>query len=248
MAVMHEYVGEFLVRTYAQPAVVHDPTRTEALVLVESRPSFWLKYVVANALRFNPDSNLYVFGTRDVFDILDAALKGTYVKIPLPPDFRSASSFSDLLLTRDFWHTFYEKFVLIFQLDTVFLRPLRSEFFAYDYIGAVCGSLSEPTFNGGLSLRNREAMLTAIDLMDEKARALPEDVAFSATMRAHPGLFSLPSLEKACEFAFESFGDVQKVIGAHGIDKSYAPSRDIKALIDASENRSSIHFETNLHV
>lgn len=232
---MHECAGQYLIRTYTQPSLIHDPTRTEALVLVESRPSFWLKYVVANAVRHNPDANLYVFGTPDVFRVLDSAMKGTYTKLPLPGRFGSASDFSKLLLSPEFWNVFHEKFVIVFQLDAVFIRSLRSEFFAYDFIGAACGSLQKPVFNGGFSLRRRDAMITAISLMDPATRNLPEDVAFSKTMRARPDLFTLPTLEKACEFAFESIGNIHKVVGIHGVDKLYAPYCDIKAIIDASE-------------
>jgi Protein of unknown function (DUF5672) len=233
---MHAAIGDFLVRTYSRPSLVHDPRRTEALVLVESRPSFWLKYVVANALAHNPDANLYVFGTPEVFDILDAALAGTYVRVALPRGFGSAADFSKLLLSREFWQTFYETFVMVFQLDCVFVRPLRVEHFAFDYIGAACGSLADPVFNGGLSLRRRTAMLDAIDLMDPEVLALPEDVAFSRTMRAHPGRFSLPTVEKACEFALESFGDIDRVIGAHGTDKRYCAYGVLRALVQPRTN------------
>lgn len=236
---MHDAVGEFLVRTYTRPSLIHDPTRTEAIVLVESRPSFWLKYMIANAVRFNPDANLYVFGTPEVFGVIDESVSGTYVQVPLPRGFGTASDFSKLLLSQEFWKTFHETFVLVFQLDCVFVRPLRVEHFAYDFVGAVCGSLADPVFNGGLSLRRRTAMLEAIDMMDPDMRALPEDVAFSRTMRAHPGRFTLPTVEKACQFALESFGDLTKVVGAHGTDKRYCAYNVLKDLVEQKNNHAN---------
>lgn len=236
---MHDAVGEFLVSSYTTPETVHDPSRKLALVLVENRPSFWLKYVVSNALKFNPDANLYLWGNTGVFEILDKEVRGTYVKQNLPMGFRTASDFSQLLLSPTFWKTFQESHVLIFQLDCVFVRPLRPEHFAWDYIGAVCGSVHDPVYNGGLSLRKRDAMLLAIELMDPDVLALAEDIAFSRTMRAYPTLFALPPLEQACEFALESFGDIRRVVGAHGTDKAYCPRGVLKSLVASAQQNQN---------
>ena len=244
---MHAIVGEFLVKNFNDTSAsvehVHDPSLTKALVLVEHRPSYWLKYVVANALEHNPGFNLYVFGSPAVFDILDEVIHGTYVKCTLPPGFRSAHDFSKLLLSRDFWTRFYEDQILVFQLDCAFVRPIRKDLFAYDFIGPVCGSFSENHFiiNGGLSLRNRRAMITALDFMDDATKRLPEDVAFTLTMRSNPTLFTLPTMHKCNAFAIETIGDPGTATGIHGTDKGYTPDGILKAMFEEPKQKSAAY-------
>ena len=219
---MHYLIGEYLLKTASQPVKYeHDPERTKALVIVETRPSFWLPYVVANALKFNPDFNLYVFGTREVLELVNKIVLGAYAHSEMPSRI-SINQYSAMLIDETFWSLFKEPHILIFQTDCVFVRSIPTHFFEYDYIGAVCGpNISSFIMNGGLSLRRKDAMLRAIKLMDEHTKTLAEDVAFTQTMKSSEGAFNLPTMTMCNEFAMESSGDPGKVVGMHGTEKFY---------------------------
>lgn len=219
---MHYLIGEFLLKTVAFPITVHDhnPECTKAIVIVETRPCFWLPYVIANAVKFNPEFNLYVFGTQKVLQMLENTIQGNYVKIDMPARI-SVNQYSAMLLDTKFWSFFKEQHVLIFQTDCVFVRPIPVHMFEYDYIGAVCGSVENVVMNGGLSLRRRDAMIRAIELMDDQTKNLPEDIAFSITMNGAKPEFKLPTLSMCNAFALESLGDPGTAVGMHGTDKFY---------------------------
>lgn len=209
-----------------------------ALLIVETRPSFFLPRVVATAVKTHPGWRLYVFGTPAVHALLDSACKNyedaTRVTLNGGPRM-TTTQYSRLLLSDSLWDIVREEHVLVFQSDCVLVRPTPDAMLAYDFVGAVCGSFTPGRFvmNGGLSLRRRSAMRRAIrairttrpDLLDE-----PEDVALCAIMRAS-GDFTLPSYDTCDDFAIESTGNPDTAVGMHGTDKYYAPPHLVARLL-----------------
>ena len=236
---MHSFVGTHLLRTTSFPLRILHAEPHKALVIVETRPSFFFPHVVASALTTHPGWHLYVFGTPEVHALLDSCCDSEckeYTKITLGDARMSSQQYSHLLMSSQFWDCILEEHVMIFQTDSVLVRPTPPLYLDYDYVGAVCGPLDGSSFimNGGLSLRRRSAMKRAVhhirqrhpDLLDE-----PEDVAFCAVMRSYPREFSLPSMEACHEFAIESLGEATKAVGMHGTDKYYAPSQLVADLL-----------------
>jgi hypothetical protein len=127
-----------------------------------------------------------------------------------------------LLMDASFWKKFREDHVLIFQMDCLLLREPSDDMLEWDYIGPLCGTLSESEFimNGGLSLRKKDAMIKACETFTNEERKLPEDVAFTRCMRRQKD-FSLPTMNSCYKFGIESLGDIDTAVGIHGTDKYY---------------------------
>jgi hypothetical protein len=167
--------------------------------------------------------------------MLEHAVTG-HTRVTLDCAKMTSAQYSHLLMSADFWNVVCEEHVLVFQADSVVVRPVPDAALRWDYIGAVCGELHPDRFvmNGGLSLRRRSAMLRAIALLADSDRDAPEDVAFCRAMRAAGATFALPSMAECDAFAIESQGDPRTAIGMHGTDKYYAPPSLVRALLAAA--------------
>lgn len=213
------------------PFDVHPSEADKALVVVETRPLQSLARVIATAVRTHPGWHLYVFGTPEVHAMVQAACMDytKVTRVSLRSGMMTTHDYSRLLMSPGFWDIIKQEHVLIFQNDCVLFRTCPAKYFAYDYVGAVCGVMDPDLFvmNGGLSLRRRSAMVQAVKLLHDHHPELldqPEDVAFCGVMRQYP-FFTLPSMEQCNRFAIESVGNPYTVIGMHGIDKGYAPAK-----------------------
>jgi hypothetical protein len=205
-----------------------------ALAIVETRPLPHLPLVIATAIETHPTWPLYVFAPASVHEFLKPYVHN-YTRAVLDAESMTVDDYSALLLSAEFWHVFQEPFVLLFQSDCVLVRPTPPRFFSFDCIGAVCGLLHPDHFimNGGLSLRNVQAVQRALDLMPPMPTIQAEDIVLCNTMRAHARSFRLPSMRECDEFAIESQGDPTVAIGLHGTDKQYAPQALIENILSA---------------
>jgi len=241
---MRTEFGKLLAR-YTQVSVPHvnRPSNTRVAVIVETRDDYFLPLVLRNfAEKLGDDWNIQVVATEAVRASLAAhapevEFRYTALKVGAGAVF-TVGNYSALLLHPSFWSAIEEETVLIFQLDTVLLRPVPREVEKYDFIGAPCGDLREGHFtcNGGLSLRSRKAMLSACTIPEcigESAE--PEDVAFMRLMRSAgtPTPYRLPDIEEARRFFTESImpapGDFP--VGVHGTTKHWLADADILALL-----------------
>lgn len=107
--------------------------------------------------------------------------------VNLPESVYSLASINTLMKTRSFWLSLNAEHALIFNSNTVMLRPGISEFLAFDYVGANWNkdynetlfeeeSLASNVGKGGFSLRNIAAMIDIIDLYSTADPDLPEDI------------------------------------------------------------------------
>lgn len=239
---MKHDIGAWLVATCRLPFALQTSNKApdKALLIVETRPSYFLPHVVETAVRTHPGWKLYVLGPQSVHDLLAGACTNYELatRVVLPDKLCAGfgvGQYSRLMMERDLWELVKEEHVLVFQSDCVLVRPTPEAYLKYDFVGAVCGPAHETSFvmNGGLSLRRRSAMLRAIDLLagDSQAAQLPEDVAYCRCMRAHPGQFTIPSMRECLEFAIETYGNPLTAVGMHGTDKYYAPSQLVAQLL-----------------
>lgn len=229
-------VGDFLLK-YALPYEHVSRDSTKAMVIVETRPAFWLPYVIANASHVL-GYELYVFGSRPVLDLVASSISGRYKTVLLADQRLTTQQYSQLLFSKPFWELIEQENILVFQCDCVLLRSVAEEAFGFDFIGPMCGEASEQRFivNGGLSLRTKSGMLRALKhVTQEDELRNPEDVVFTRIMRDHPDEFKLPTLTDCYKFAIESLGDVRSAIGIHGTDKYYTDTAQVlREFMDSS--------------
>ena len=213
----------------------NSPENTRAAIIVETRPFFFLPKVIRNTMYFlGPRWNLHVFCGELSFDYVLAALQGWQVHIGkfsglhrLP-----TSDYNKLMMGQNFWQTFKEERLLIFQTDSILTASGIDEFCAYDYVGAPCGRLDEQYIaNGGLSLRSRKAMLECITKF-RPAEGIAEDVFFTQAARAIGA--AMPNLETATRFAVESVY-TSHPIGVHGTDKCYHSIEVAQKIVSATQ-------------
>lgn len=241
-------LGAYLLRTSHLPFRVTPTSPNKALLIVETRPSFFLPYVVESAVRTHPGWKLYVVGTEAVHRLLESSCANyeQCERAVLPLKSRlTVPMYSHMMMSHKLWDLVDEEHVLVFQSDCVLVRTTPTAYLAYDYVGAACKTREGEDFviNGGLSLRRKSAMKRAIDLLHAQHAQhaehaehadlleLPEDHAFTAVMRAHPDRFALPTREACDDFAIESWGNPDKAIGIHGTDKYYCPVSVISQLL-----------------
>lgn len=210
------------------------------MLLVETRPSFWIGPVLRRAAALHPGWPVYVCGTAEVLRLASEAV-GTICGLALasPSPRMSVTDYSQLLMTDALWAAVREPWVLIVQLDVVLVRPVRAEHLAFDFVGAACGDLSsDATFviNGGLSLRRVASMREVCSRLTPGERAMPEDVAFTRAMRRLGG-YALPTIAQCHAFSIESMGDPSRAVGIHGVDKYYAPPGLVAALLGTPRRR-----------
>ena len=214
------------------------PDAPAALVIVETRPLPYLASVIATAVASHPSWPLYVVGPERVHASLSEKVYN-YVQVVLDVDTMTIAEYNMLLTSPEFWGTFKEPSVLIFQSDCVLVRPTPPSFLALDYVGAVCGTLDPQSFvmNGGLSLRRVDAMKRCVEHMHRDGDDLTaaEDVTFCSVMRRHAREFVCPTMEVCDAYAIESQGDPTTAVGMHGTDKAYAPPQLVDALLDSAE-------------
>jgi tetratricopeptide (TPR) repeat protein len=151
-------------------------TSDRIAVIVEGRkhPMFW--YVVRNVMHFlGQEWRLQVFCVEDnkswLHEQLDMA-KGIRWTVLPTASMVSAVSYSKLLLSQArFWEQLPEECenVLLFQTDSVLLRPGIEAFMEFDYVGAPWSDnqrslqgLAPRGGNGGLSFRHRSAAILAL--------------------------------------------------------------------------------------
>lgn len=184
----------------------HDDKRNKCMVIIESRDCFWLPLVIRNAIdkcSIRGDFKASNIDTTDIKDI---------------------KNYNLLLTGESFWERFAEEHIIVFQLDSIFLREPKVEEYSDDFLGAVCGQAeSENSFvvNGGFSYRSKSAMIRACREMEFKRfyRTMAEDVLFTDVLRR--GNYRFPTMQRCNDFAIETIGNCNTCIGVHGTDKYY---------------------------
>ena len=115
-----------------------------AAVIVETRPTWQLPLVIKNFAALNEDFNYYLVGAQETIDFTKKHVKNLeYFLIKRDNNTSFISFYNYLLKKQSFWEMFEEENILIFQTDALALRPIEARAFGFDFIGAVCGHLSQ---------------------------------------------------------------------------------------------------------
>lgn len=129
--------------------------------------------------------------------------------------------YNKLLTSKRFWRVMPDK-VLIFQHDSMLLRTGIEEFLEWDYVGAPW-KFQEHGGNGGLSIRDKKAMLHVIDSIEWSPQLGNEDVYFCNFLIAQSASKLAP--REVCEkFSCESIFKLG-TLGYHAIDKYLTPEQ-----------------------
>lgn len=136
----------------------------------------------------------------------------------------SMRDYNKLMLSKRLWRNLNAERVLVFQHDSIILKPGIEEFLEWDYIGAPW-KFQDWGGNGGLSIRNPKTMMEIIDKGNWDGQ-LNEDVFISNEMYKSRGTYfqmNLAPREECEKFSVES---VYKLgtLGAHAIDVWLTPS------------------------
>jgi hypothetical protein len=189
----------------------HLDTSGLALAIVEVRHHVWMQGVLYNAAHMYGgvhNVSLHIFhGLENLEFIQDIIAGWQNVNLHnLGVSDMTRSEYSRLLTTSSFYQHFQQhSHVLIFQTDSLFLKPLDAVFLsdAWDYVGApwphpVLPDHEHNVGNGGLSLRRVSAMLN-LTRHHGPANNTPEDVYITA--RLNPT--RLPTVSLAKQFSVE---------------------------------------------
>jgi len=206
-----------------------------AAIIVETRPTWQLPLVIKNFAALNENFNYYLIGTQETIDFTKKHIKNLeYFLIKRDTVTPFISFYNHLLKTPSFWEMFEEENILIFQTDALALRPIEAKAFDFDFIGAVCGHLSQDLsifdINGGCSLRKRKSILECLRNYDGK-NIEPEDVFFTRRMRDMR--YKLPTFDECQLFSVESVFEDNEIYPCclHGTDKFYLPTEQIEKWI-----------------
>jgi hypothetical protein len=179
-----------------------------ALAIVEMRAHPWLQGVLYNAAHLyggRRDVSLHIYHGTDNVDFVKGLVSGwrnvhlhnLEVKGLTVPEYST-------LLTTKSW---YDKLgnaghVLVFQVDTLLLRPMDEVFYKYDYVGAPWPfHVHDPNLgNGGLSLRRVSTMREICPPPGTPQKEThPEDVYLVRRIKKE----NMPSVELAKGFSVE---------------------------------------------
>jgi len=125
-------------------------------VIVETRELVDLEMIIKSHMRMLPETtDLCIITSEANLHLSNLFPKAFFM---WKSGFMSTTRYNMLLTLPWFWEYFmdYDR-VLIFQHDSIILRPGIEEFMPYDYVGAPW-TFQEHGGNGGLSLRNPKVM------------------------------------------------------------------------------------------
>ena len=134
-----------------------------AAVIVETREVKGFGQIVRNHLKYLPENwKLVVYCSKGNREFVESEMEGLTYNLAGEVTINKADDYNKLLLSVGFWEQLlpYER-VLIFQSDSELLRTGVEEFLEWDYVGAPW-PFKMRGGNGGLSIRNPQAMIDCI--------------------------------------------------------------------------------------
>lgn len=187
-------------KSYPEIFTIIPKTTDKIMVIIEPRRHHLLEAVLRNfAFYLAPKGwGLMIFHGTDNEEYLKNIIKyWDYVHlVNMGVANLSIRDYNMMLTSVEFWERIPSEHILIFQTDTFIRNNNIDEFIGYDYVGAPWEWLNR-CGNGGLSLRRKSAMISAIKRV--QYNGVNEDVYFSLDC----GL-NIPSFEVGKRFSVES--------------------------------------------
>jgi hypothetical protein len=222
------------------PAMINTSIAGYVAMIVEPRINFAVEYSVRNVMsHLGSCWGLRIFYSSGISGNIEYLQKvlSDIVNIdyqPIPVAVVSGDSYNAFMKSYNLWSNLARvaKRVLIFQTDSLLIRPDIDRFLMYDYIGAPWhmvdrtssfswlkrmqkyGYLKAGVGNGGLSLRNPGLMANISMLHGKGSGSLNEDVFFASHVEklAAANQASFPTRAIAYDFALETpCDDIRKL-------------------------------------
>lgn len=203
---------------------------TRGMVIIETRTLPNMHAVLSNHVKYTGWPLLIIHGDSNEEHVRKAAKF-----LPVEVEFHnihenklSSHDYNRLLGSIEFWEAMPWDKVLVFQTDSWLLRTGIEQYMQYDFIGAPLHHFMFPAMNGGLSLRDRAAMINIINRVNYEPNFGNEDIYFCRILEMMSG--KMPSKEIARSFSVETikgFGS----FGVHALDK-YQSEEDCKLILN----------------
>jgi glycosyltransferase involved in cell wall biosynthesis len=195
-------------------------------VLIDNRSSYKIEAVLLNILYFtNEDIGIQLFyNDENEKYILELINKYNLFNISLEKisNFSFTTQYQEFLFSKEFYDKVCGEKILLFQIDSLLLKPFDMKYFDYDWIGAVWNSrtLNQPPLlplfkdklpigNGGFNIRNiNKCRIIAGEIFQYKRpiNGLNEDSIYSYLLQEYATVLqsNFPSLMEAMEFSVET--------------------------------------------
>ena len=202
------------------------------LLFIDTRyDKIFINILITFLYSVNNDWNLKIYTTKEnEIKYIQCLQKnfgyenGIHYQIKIIQTFHNILDYSNLLKSPDFWESFSEKYVLLFQYDSLAFSKFNNDFLNNHYLGAQWPVHIQQikdiyNGNGGTSLRNIQTMKFITNkynykLTDEKT---PEDKYFSTYLQQEKLLNNDPIL--CNQFSFENVYNTESIYG-HAIYES----------------------------
>lgn len=221
-AVFKNYVNDNLEAVRCLPVNVGAPPPLDAhafyqrcAVIVEPRKHYALEFVVRVMAHLLDQSwSIHIWCGEDNEQFIGDMLQGVPYRLTKLDGVHNLTveDYNRLCLSIPFWRHIHAETILIFQTDSLMLKPASElePFLDYDMVGGPTGIFAgEEFFNGGFSLRKRSAMVEAlrkvpVRRMGEGSRTLMR-IASKTGMCSNP----LPDREEAeDQFFFRAMPEI----------------------------------------
>lgn len=140
-------------------------------IIVEPREHEHLDIVLRNFAYMMPNWSLTIFHSQDNEEFVKSILGSNHQvnMVKFTEGNITIDDYNELLMSPSLYNATLAKKIIVFQCDS-FIRKktLDPKFLSYDWVGAPCGSAMNVNgnviqpYNGGLSLRSKESMLSII--------------------------------------------------------------------------------------
>ena len=202
------------------------PFHEKVALIVEPRVHVNLVPVITKMAELYPDWFIYLYhgNLNQSYVTTDPQLTqlredGKLALFHLHVDDINALTYNALFTTVAFWNTVNARYAFVFQTDAWICEHADLDldaFCQYDYVGSPHSVFGVKFLNGGVSLRNVDAMKDMIETCTYNTESffgkLGEDVFFSRPCNEIKGRYSVPTLKEAAGFSLQqnSFYDSNK--------------------------------------
>lgn len=183
------------------------------LLFIDDRFDNIFQYILIMFLySVNEKWNLQIYTTEDNIKKYQKTLKQYKIKAKFTKidKFKDINDYSNLLKSNNFWNSFTEEYVLVFQYDSLAFSKFDNKFLNYNYIGAQWPKHIQQidgifNGNGGTSLRKVEIMkkiTKKYNYIIHNEFKTPEDKYFSKYLFREKLLMNDPNISD--DFSFEN--------------------------------------------
>jgi hypothetical protein len=146
-----------------------------------------LEFCLKNAAYFARGYSIHIFCSESNIDFIKHICGSQKNNIHFHIQFKGIGTreegkyeYNTLLKQKNFWESFTEEHVLIFETDCYLIKPIPESIYNYDYVASKWAWNLDKPGGGGLSYRKRSAMLKICDAFNDNSyEGYPQDIFVS---------------------------------------------------------------------